>query len=152
MHLLAEKSVRIQRPKSAVFEYVTNMENFKEWFPGVISIESSNPLSHGQRGKEYLEAVSVPLRGIRKIKLTVREVQGHRFFATEGRFPPLMPRMEISLNDIEINSCELTWRMFSRSNNLIVKCTLLPLAKRVMEKRAALGVKALKIRLEGNVP
>ena len=152
MHLLTEKTVHIQRPALAVFEYVSNMEKFGEWFPGVISIASANGFNHGQPGKEYLETVSVPLRGIRKIKLEVREVRGHTFFATEGRFPPLMPRTEVVLNATGTNSCELTWRMFSRSNSLIVQYTLLPLARRVMGKRAALGVVALKKRLEGGGP
>ncbi|OGB25993.1 MAG: polyketide cyclase [Burkholderiales bacterium RIFCSPLOWO2_02_FULL_57_36] len=150
MHLLTEKTINIKRPISAVFEYVANMEKFGEWFPGVVLIESANGLDHGQVGKEYLETVSVPLRGTRKIRLAVREVRGNRFFATEGKFPPLMPRMEISLSEAEMNSCELTWRIFSRNNNLIVRHALLPLARRVMRKRAESGVAALKKRLEGD--
>ncbi len=152
MHLFTEKIVHIQRPALAVFEYVSNMEQFGEWFPGVISITSSNDLQHGQQGKQYLETVSVPLRGTRKVTLVVREVRGHTFFATEGRFPPLMPRMEIELHETGTNSCQLTWRMFSRSNSLIVRYILLPLARRVMGKRAALGVAALKQRLEDGGP
>ena len=149
MHLLTEKTVHIHRPVLAVFEYVSNMEKFGEWFPGVISIESANTLRHGQQGKQYLETVSVPLKGTRKITLEVREVRGHHFFATEGRFAPLMPRMEIALTETETNSCALTWRMFSRNNNLFVKYIVLPLAGRVMDKRAAVGVAALKKRMEG---
>lgn len=148
MHLLAEKTVHIQQNVLDVFAYVSNMENFGEWFPGVISIASSNALDHGQPGKQYLETVLVPLRGTRQITLDVREVREGEFFATEGRFPPLMPRMEMGLRSADANSCELTWRMFSRSDNLIVKYTLLPLAKRLVKKRAALGVAALKKRME----
>ncbi len=152
MHLLAEKTVHIQRPLVAVFAYVSNMEKFGEWFPGVISIASSNTLRHGQPGKQYLETVAVPLRGTRKITLEVREVRGHTFFATEGRFPPLWPRMEITLAAAQENSCALTWQIFSRSNSVIVRYILLPLAGRVMGKRAALGVAALKQRLEDGGP
>ena len=148
MQLLAEESVRIQRSVLDVFTYVSNMERFGEWFPGVIAIASSNALQHGQAGKQYLETVSVPFRGTRKITLEVREVRGHQFFATEGRFPPLMPRMEITLLEAEANSCELTWRIFSRSNNPITRYMVLPLARRVMGKRAAVGVAALKKRME----
>ena len=67
MHLLTEKTVNINRPALAVFGYVSNMEKFGEWFPGVISIASTDALQRGQQGKEYLETVSVPLRGKRKI-------------------------------------------------------------------------------------
>lgn len=148
MHLLTEKTVNIKRPMSAVFAYVANMEQFGEWFPGVVLIESANALDHGQEGKEYLETVSIPFRGTRKIKLVVREVRANHFLATEGKFSPLMPRMEISLNEGEMDSCELTWRMFSRNNSLIAKYALLPLARRVMGRRAETGIASLKKRLE----
>jgi hypothetical protein len=149
MHLLVEKTVHIQQNALDVFAYVSNMENFGEWFPGVISIKSSNALDHGQPGKQYLETVLVPLRGTQQITLEVREAREGQFFATEGRFPPLLPRMEIELRGADAGSCELRWRMFSRSDNAIVKYTLLPLAKRLMAKRAALGLAALKERMEG---
>ncbi|MDR7305124.1 SRPBCC family protein [Rhodoferax saidenbachensis] len=152
MHLLTEKTIHIQQPASVVFGYVSNMERFGEWFPGVISIASANALDHGQQGKEYLETVSVPLRGMRKVKMEVREVRGHQLFATEGQFPPLMPRMEIALRETGPNSCELTWRMFSRNTSWTARLTLLPLARRVMDKRATLGVAALKKRLEAGEP
>lgn len=152
MHLLTQKTIQIQRPVAAVFNYVVNMERFGEWFPGVLSIESANDLPHGQQGKKYLETASVPLRGARKIQLEVHEVRGNHFFATQGRFLPLLPRMEISLDETGTNSCQLTWRMFSRSNSLIVRYLLLPLASRVMDQRAALGVAALKKRLENHEP
>ena len=149
MHLLVEKTVSIHRPVQAVFGYISNMEQFGEWFPGVISIESIGALAHGQPGKEYLETVAVPLRGRRQVTLQVREARAPGFFATEGRFLPLLPRMEISLLATAPHSCELTWRMFSRSQSLAVRCLLLPLARRVMRQRADQGLAALKARMEG---
>ncbi len=148
MHLLTEKAITIRKPASAVFAYVINMEQFGEWFPGVLMIQSCDGLDHGCEGKKYLETVSVPFRGTRKIRLVVREVQANRFFATEGKFPPLMPRMEISLSEVEPGSCKLSWRMFSRNNNPVVRHTLLPLAKRLLGKRAETGIASLKKMLE----
>lgn len=148
MHLLTEKTVTINRPVSAVFAYVTDMEQFGEWFPGVLAIESCNGLDHGRKGKEYLETVSVPFRQTRKIRLVVREVRTNRFFTTEGKFRPLIPRMEISLSEAAPGSCELAWRMFSRNNNVIVRHVLLPLARRLIGKRAEAGVASLKKKLE----
>ncbi len=148
MHLMVEKTVSIHRPVQAVFGYVSNMEQFGEWFPGVISIESLGALAHGQPGKEYLETVVVPLRGRRQVTLRVQEARAPGFFATEGRFLPLLPRMEISLHATAPQSCELTWRMYSRSPSLAVRCLLLPLARRVMRQRAVRGLAALKARME----
>lgn len=148
MHLLVKKTVIIQCPVAIVFAYVANMERFAEWFPGVVLIESADDLDHGKEGKEYLETVSIPLRGTRKIELCVREVRVNQFFATEGKLSPLMPRMEISLSAIKNDACELTWRMFSRNDKLIVRYALLPLARHVIDKRAETGVTSLKKRLE----
>lgn len=148
MHLLAEKSVHILRNKLDVFAYLSNLENFGQWFPGVISIKSANALEHGHIGKQYRETVLIPLRGARQITLEVREVREGLFLATESRFPPLMPRMEMELRETGEGSCELTWRMFSRTNSAILKYTLIPLARQIMGRRAVLGVAALKARME----
>lgn len=148
MHLLAKESVRIDRSAKAVFDYVANMERFGEWFPGVLSIESANGQPHGQAGKEYLETVAIPLRGERKIKLLVREAQPNTLFVTEGKLFPLMPRMEISIHSNGTESCDVTWRMFSRNENAIFRLTLLPLARGVVRKRATRGLGKLKNNLE----
>ncbi len=148
MHLLAEKSINIKRPVPDVFDYVTDMERFGDWFPGVLAIEPANWHKHGQTGKEYLETVAVPLRGQRQISIVVRESQPCQFFATEGKFPPLLPRMEVEFAPGEGGSCDLTWRMLSRNRGLVFRFTLLPLARRVMRKRATIGLKRLAKKLE----
>ncbi|MNT86290.1 hypothetical protein D3C72_2265600 [compost metagenome] len=93
--------------------------------------------------------MAVPFRGRRQVTLQVREARAPGFFATEGRFLPLLPRMEISLHATAPQSCELTWRMYSRSQSLAVRCLVLPLARRVMQRRAGRGLAALKARMEG---
>ncbi|HEY0844283.1 MAG TPA: SRPBCC family protein [Noviherbaspirillum sp.] len=148
MHLLAEESIRINRAASEVFEYVTNMEHFGDWFPGVLAIESANRHAHGQVGKEYREKVSVPLRGERKVRIVVCEARTNSFFATEGHFPPVMPRMELAFSQEAGNACTVTWKMFSRNKGLLFRLSMLPLARNIMRKRAAAGMKRLKTRLE----
>lgn len=148
MHLLADQSITIKRPQAAVFAYVTDMERFGEWFPGVLGIESSNAMPHGQVGKEYLETVSVPLRGQRKIRIVVREAQAGRRFVTEGRFPPLMPRMEVEFFPGGADACRVRWRMYSRNDGMLFRLLLLPLARRVMRQRAAAAMPRLKRMLE----
>ena len=151
MHLLTEQTIAIARPVEATYQYATNMERFGEWFPGVLSIESANTLRHAQPGKEYLETVTVPLRGKRQNELSVKEAQTNERFVTEGAIPPLLPRMEIIFQATSADSCDVTWRMFSRSDSFLVKATLLPLAKSVMRKRAAIGIRQLKQNLECSV-
>ena len=150
MHLLVEKTVAVQRCAHDVFGYVSDMERFAEWFPGVISIASLDSLEPGQPGKAYRETVRVPLKGLRQITLQVREARAPHFFATEGQSRPLLPRMEISLNATTANTCTLSWRMFSRNSSPSVRYLLLPLAKMVLQQRAAQGLAALKLRLEAD--
>lgn len=148
MHLLAEKSITINRSAHDVFGYVADLEKFGEWFPGVISTTAMDSLGHGQPGKTYVETVFVPLKGRREITVQVRQALAPAFFATEGRFKPLLPRMEISLAQVAEQTCMLTWRMFSRNNSPGVRYLLLPLARLVMRRRAAQGLDALKLRME----
>lgn len=152
VHLLAEESIDIHRSPATVFDYVANMERFGEWFPGVLSIESANDMAHGDVGKQYLETVTVPLRGKRRIRLLVQQAERNRLFVTEGNLPPIMPRMEVSITSQSAESCRLTWRMFSRNKSALFRLTLLPLARGVMRKRAAVGMKRLKRNLEQAPP
>lgn len=85
------------------------MERFGEWFPAVLSIKSIDELPHGSVGKKYLETVSVPMRGERKIELTVKESVEKERFVTEGNFPPLLPRMEIQINETGENLNHMEW-------------------------------------------
>jgi hypothetical protein len=151
LQLLTEQTATIARSVEATYLYATNLEHFAEWFPGVLFMESANTLGHAQRGKEYLETVAVPLRGKRKIKISVKDAQSNKVFVTEGEFPPLMPRMEMLFQATGAGSCSVTWRMLSRNKSFLFKTTLLLLFKRVMRKRAAIGMKRLQQALENPV-
>lgn len=151
MQLLTEQTATIARSVEATYLYATNLELFAEWFPGVLFIESANTLEHAQRGKEYLETVAVPLRGKRKIKIRVKDAQSNKVFITEGEFSPLMPRMEMLFQATGADSCSVTWRMLSRNDSLLFKATLLHLFKSVMHKRAEIGMKRLRQKLENLV-
>ncbi len=48
---LANTAITIFTPADVVFKYVSNMENYKHWFPGVVDIRSANTLDHGVVGK-----------------------------------------------------------------------------------------------------
>lgn len=144
MVIIAEANVSINRPVNVVFDYVSNMENFGLWFPGVISIESSNDVAHGEVGKKYLETVKVPLKGHKKIGITVVESLRGQRFVTEGKFPPLMPKMEVSFTRKSDDACDVHWRMYSRNNHPLFKVLMLPIAKSIMGKRAQTGVSKLK--------
>lgn len=147
MHLLAERSAVIACPVATAYDYASNLERFGEWFPGVIAIESLDALEHGVAGKQYLETVAVPLRGQRKVVLTVTDASVNRLLATEGAFYPLLPRMEIAFEPTDDGACRITWRMYSRSTRWLVRLLLFPLARAAIQPRAGAALHRLERRL-----
>ncbi len=150
MKLLTEQTVSIRCDVHTAFAYVSNMENFPQWFPGVRSVVSANPLPPAEPGKEYLEVVAAPNGEERQILSRVKEVQHDRLFVTEGEYPPLLPRMEISLRSEDANNCAVTWRMLSRNDTPESNLPWLPTARQAIEERARLGVSRLKEKLEND--
>lgn len=149
VQLLAEQSTEVVCGVDVAYGYVSNLERFGEWFPGVISIESVNDIQHATVGKRYLETVSIPMRGERKVSITVKEAESNRRFVTEGSLKPLLPRMEVEFRAVSSDKCQITWRMFSRNNGLFARATIVPLARSVMKKRSAIGIERLRLALEG---
>jgi hypothetical protein len=148
MELIARSKATIECPALEAFALVSNMERFGQWFPGVTSIVATNDLPHGQIGKTYLETVSVPLRGEQQIALTVREAAPGQRFVTEGEFPPLMPRMEITLTELGPRQTLVDWAMFSRNPSMPARLVMMPLARRSVQPRAEEGLARLKALLE----
>lgn len=149
MHLIVQSNTVVDCSAAQAFALVANMERFPEWFPKVIAITSSNELAHGEVGKQYRETVVIPLRGQRQIMITVKEVAANQLFITEGRFPPLLPRMEVRFTELGPQQTAIDWRMLSRSQSPWVRHLLLPLARRTLKRRAEQGMNQLKARLEG---
>ena len=147
MRLLAEQTVSISCDVTTAFAYVANMENFSQWFPGVRSLVSNNSLQPTDIGKEYREVFTAAGKD-QNIVLRVKEVQRDGLFITEGEYPPLLPRMEVTFQSQGAQSCSVIWRMFSRNHSFIGGFTWLPLARRVIRGRSSLGVQQLKKILE----
>ena len=83
------------------------------------------------------------------MKLTVRQAEPGRLLVTEGALAPLLPRMELLFQSTSVGSCRITWKMFSRNDGALARLMLLPLARRIIDKRAAIGMSVLKEKLEG---
>lgn len=147
MYLLTERTELINRPVAIVYAHAVDLERFPEWFPGVLSICSADERAPDEVGKEYVETLRIPLRGLRKIRLQVMEARRDEFFASEGRFAPLLPRMEMRFRSRE-GACELTWRMYSRNPGLVARLTLLPLVSLLLRGRARQGLRRLRLQLE----
>lgn len=148
MHLLAEVSTNVQCPVEVAYAYACDLRKFGQWFPGVVDIIAEDELDLAATGKAYLETVSVPLRGNRKVCIVVKDAQRSSFFITEGSLRPLLPRMEIRFDALAENSTHVNWRMYSLNQSTLVRVILVPLARRVVQTRAKTAMKNLQLKLE----
>ena len=149
MYLLAGSVVTIACSSAKAFGYAADLEKFGDWFPGVIGIAARDALPFATPGKQYVETVAVPLRGRRTVRISVVEADSPKRLVTEGDLPLLLPRMEIEVDDLGRDSCEVRWRMLSRNERILARLAVLPVARWVMRRRASAGLRNLKQRLEG---
>lgn len=144
--LLAERSIEIHRPAASAWAYAADLRHFADWFPGVLRIRADG---HGDGGlPRFVETVRLPLRGERVVRIAVVALEPPSRLVTEGRLPPLWPRMEIRVEPLGDGACRVHWRMASRSRRQLVRWLLVPLAARLMRRRSALGLARLKSLLE----
>jgi len=149
--LLAEGTVEIRRSRHDVFAYVSNMENFPAWFPGVVSIRALDTLDHGQVGKRYRETVHMPFGRTGTIDLEVKEAQAEAHLRTEGE-AFLLPGMSVSFASLSADTTLVDWRMVSRNQRWWFRWLVLPLLRRVMRARARVGLRQLREHLEREPP
>ena len=149
MHTLAEASTWIDYSAREAYRYVADVEQFGEWFPGVLSVTSADTLAPGVIGKRYVELVRVPITGLRHVELTVKEAREGEWFVTEGALPGLLPRMEIGFEARSSGSCRVSWKMQSRNDRWWAHL-MLPVAQRALALRATVAMQRLKERLESH--
>lgn len=150
MNTIAEHSVEINNNIEAVFSYVSDMENFGEWFPEVVKITAVNSQNHESLGKMYRETVKVPTQGEKEVTIKVVEFNKNKKFVTEGDLFPLLPKMTVLFTSLEDNKSLVNWKMQSRNNKLFFRLLLLPMIKSLMTKRAKRGLSNLKGKLDAH--
>ncbi|MFI5507371.1 SRPBCC family protein [Mycobacterium sp. NPDC051804] len=148
MYLLADADVDIACSAADAFDYACDLENFSDWFPGVIDVVAHNDVAFSQNGREYRETVDVPLRGRRSVGIRVIDAEAPHRLITEGDLSIVLPRMEIHLTQSSPQVCTVRWRMLSRNPNTLARLVVLPMARTVMTKRAGAGLQRLKQHLE----
>ena len=145
MEKLASFEIDTNINKEECFIYLSNMDNFENWFPEVVEIVSKNKEPIGV-GKQYLETVKIPLIGSKKITLTVKNFEQYSQFSTEGNLAPLLPRMEIFVSNNSNGKTKINWAFYSRNSSKLFKL-FVPLFRYVMTKRAKIAAVKLKVVL-----
>ncbi|PCK29657.1 SRPBCC family protein [Pseudoalteromonas piscicida] len=114
MILLAKKDITLNVDTEKAYSYLTNMENYGDWFPGVSSIASANNLAHSAVGKKYTEHLTLPT-GESTLTIEVTRSEQNTAFYTEGDLHPLYPAMAMTFKRLNKNDTQFTIEYFSRS-------------------------------------
>jgi hypothetical protein len=146
--LLAEGTIEIDRSCDDTFAYVSNLENFPAWFPGVATMRALDASAHGRVGKRYRETVRLPFGRTTTIDLEVKEARPGAHLLTEGE-GLLLPRMSVQLSALSGARTRVDWRMVSRNQAWWFRWFAAPLLRGVMGGRALRGLRRLRENLEG---
>ncbi len=145
--ILVDRTITTSTPVAAVFAFIANHQNYALWFPGVIDIRSDDSLPHGTVGKTYHETLRLPSGRQQVIDIPVVESVFPSRFVTEGRFPPLHPRMEMTLEPLPDGGTRLRWRFMSRNRSPIGRLLVRLLLRPAMSRRSRVAARRLTARL-----
>lgn len=140
---LAKTSGTISASVNTVFNYVTNMDNYGYWFPGVQAIKSKNSTPHASIGKTYLETLLLP-DGEYELTIEVVECEVNRFFLTKGDLTGVLPQMTIEFFPEEKNKCRMKLQYHSRNSSLTEKSDIIIALKKDLKIRASEGISNLQ--------
>ena len=143
---LTKVSATISAPVETVFKYVTNMENYIDWFPDVVAIRSNSDLPYTTVGKTYVETLLFP-EGESQLTIEVVKCEENELFLTQGDLAGFLPQMTIYFSPHKSNQCNLTLQYDGRDPDL-VDCTETVSSLRVnLFARAEQGVTNLQTLL-----
>lgn len=149
-YLLTEQDILINSSIETIYNFISNMENFKRWFPEVLDIVSVNEMPHGFIGKVYHEIINLPPYGEQKLRIEVKNIEAPFLYVTESSFEPLLPRMTIKLAQVGRESVKVDWKMESRNTTQEFHETKFPIFKEIIADRAIIGLQNLKKILESD--
>jgi len=145
---LADETLSIASPISNVFEFLSNHENYIRWYPGVVSVASSDRLPPGTVGKVYNETLRLPSGGHRSFDITVVESHAPDLFMTEGALAPIHPRMEMRLTASSASETTLNLKFFSRNQSALGRLLIRALVRGAVRRQSRIGLLKLKSLLE----
>jgi hypothetical protein len=139
---LANTSLAINAPINTVFNYISNMENYINWFPGVVDIRSANSLRHGVVGKEYIEKLSLPNGDVELTIMVVRS-EVNKLFSTQGNLEGILPQMTVKFSVNTDKNCEVNLQFHSR--NLTLTDNIINSLKEDLIARSKIALANLKM-------
>ncbi len=140
---LAQIKKSFELPSSRVYQYVVDMENYGNWFPGVIDIRSVDELPPGAVGKRYLEKIEFP-EGPGELTIEVKQAIPNERFVMEGDLPQLLPRMTVDIADTGDDGCRLTLTYESRHPDVAADSAMVDTLHRDLMTRGETALRTLQ--------
>lgn len=147
---LTNHSITINAPINRVFRFMSNMENYDIWFPGVVDIQAENRQLPIDIGKRYTETLRLPT-GKKSLSIEVVQYIEDKLFVTQGNLLDILPEMQIHFNERGGNTTEVNLRYYSRNSELSRQEELLDMLKSDIATRASLGLAKLNEILGVNI-
>ncbi len=144
---LAQGTTIINAKVNTVFKYVSNMENYKTWFPGVVEVRSFNELAHGTQGKQYRETLNLN-GGQGQLIIEVKQCKLNELFLTQGDLPGILPQMTIRFLATQDNACEMNLQYHGRAIELAHNKNLQEMLQQDLHIRTQKGLAQLKQLME----
>ena len=119
------------------------MENYGDWFPGVIDIRSVDELPAGTVGKRYLEKIELPA-GPGELTIEVKQALPYERFVMEGDLPELLPRMTVDIAEGGDEACRLTLTYESRHPDVAADPAMVDTLHRDLMARGEAGLQTLR--------
>lgn len=136
----------IAAPVKQVYDYVTNMENYGDWFPGVVTIRSANEKPHCAVGKKYIETLHLP-EGEAELVIEVDKCIQHQLYITKGDLPGLLPQMTMKFTTLGDSECHFDLSYHSRNETLMGDSDLIGALREDLSRRARQALVNLQQRL-----
>lgn len=145
---LTTLEIIIRSPVSAVYSYMIDHTNYKNWYPQIISVTPTDNLPTGVPGKSYLEKIRISKSRCTEFIVEIKEATTDKAYAMEAEWQPLMTRLEVDFTTLSRNETRINLSFFSRSQNFWIRLLARTIIKRLLQRQTATGLNNLKAILE----
>ncbi|NWG45213.1 MAG: zinc-binding dehydrogenase [Alphaproteobacteria bacterium] len=145
--LVLADTIEIARPAEAVFAFVSHLENYPDWFPGVVQMRSADDLPDGTIGKRYNEIAVVPPGREEAVSVEIAEFERGRRLVIHPDLAPVLPKFTYEVVERGAERTEFRWRCEARARGASVALAF-RLMRAVLRPRLRAGLGNLKRILE----
>jgi NADPH:quinone reductase-like Zn-dependent oxidoreductase/carbon monoxide dehydrogenase subunit G len=147
--VVLESTVEVERPIADVWAYLRNMENYVEWFPGIVQMKAVDA-PPGVRGARYAEIGLGPdgKEHLIDVEVVVADDR-NRHLAIEASLKPVLPRFDYRLTEIDAGRTHFHWRCVGRARGPLAAVGR-QVMKRIVGPRLVRAMRNFKRILEAN--